>query len=1057
MKQWTVEEFKNPPAYYRGAPFWAWNNRLDQKQLVKQIACFKEMGMGGFHIHCRVGLDTPYLGEEFMEAVSACEKEGERLGLYTYLYDEDRWPSGAAGGLVTKDKAYRSRHLLFVPAAWGIEEDERRKRLARYRICLEEKCLKSYTLLRSPYSAGIGSEGGTDGEMRTEQEKDGENIWELYLEIADPTPWHNNQTYVDTLNKKAVQKFIEITHEAYYELLGEKFGREVPSIFTDEPQFHRKETLNYAEEKKALRIPYTDGFEAFYRERFGEEFLERFPEVIWELPGGEISSARYQYHEGIAELFSASFADTIGGWCEEHGLMLTGHMMEEPTLLSQTSALGEAMRSYRSFQQPGIDMLCDWREYTTAKQAQSAAHQYGRQGVLSELYGVTNWDFDFRGHKLQGDWQAALGVTRRVPHLSWASMEGEAKRDYPASIFYQSPWYREYKTVEDHFARVNTAMMDGKPIVHVAVIHPIESYWLHFGPKEQTAQVREALEQQFREVTEWLLFGTIDFDFLAESLLAQQPVACEAGRLLVGCMVYDAVLVPGCDTLRNTTLRYLEEFAASGGEVIFAGKVPEYIDARKNPAGKKLAETCKKVSMSRTDLLNALESFREVEIRRPDGKRADQFLYQMRKQEEERWIFIANGRKPKNQDLPERINYQIRIKGEWNIVVCDTLDGMLYSCASEVREGWTSFTHVLDMHDSLLLYLLPVKEKPEVRFGSELHSRGRTKAIRDVNDDGQAGLTVSGFVRKSEVNFLQPQSFVLEEENVLLLDQCEYCIDDEEWQEYDELLRIDNKLRERFGYPKRMEAWPQPWVQEKTEKESHRISLRFCVQSEISWKNVRLALENVEKAEILWNGQVVEKKQCGWYVDESIHKIELGDLLAGENVLIVRYPWGERTNLEWMYLLGEFGVRTAGRNTCITRLPEKLCFGDYTVQGLPFYTGNVRYFVPFEVSEGSYGLQISYFRSPLLKVSVDGGEWQQIAYAPYEASLGKLSSGLHTLEIICYGNRFNGFGAVHCCDETEEWMGPNAWRTEGERYSYEYQLKRAGILKTPVIYREEKE
>ena len=78
--------------------------------------------------------------------------------------------------------------------------------------------------------------------------------------------------------------------------------------------------------------------------------------------------------------------------------------------------------------------------------------------MLSELYGVTNWDFDFRGHKLQGDWQAALGVTVRVPHLTWTSMAGEAKRDYPASIGSQSPWYREYSYLEDHFARVTTAM-----------------------------------------------------------------------------------------------------------------------------------------------------------------------------------------------------------------------------------------------------------------------------------------------------------------------------------------------------------------------------------------------------------------------------------------------------------------------------------------------------------------------------------------------------------------------------------------------------------------------
>src|SRR5690606_6060831 len=156
-----------------------------------------------------------------------------------------------------------------------------------------------------------------------------------------------------------------------------------------------------------------------------------------------------------------------------------------PTLESQTHATGEAMRSLRAFQIPGIDMLCDNMELTTAKQAQSVAHQYGREGVLSELYGVTNWDFDFVGHKAQGDWQAALGVTVRVPHLAWVSMAGEAKRDYPASIFYQSPWFREYPLIEDHFARVNVAMTRGQPLVRVGVVHPIESYWLAYGPEEQ--------------------------------------------------------------------------------------------------------------------------------------------------------------------------------------------------------------------------------------------------------------------------------------------------------------------------------------------------------------------------------------------------------------------------------------------------------------------------------------------------------------------------------------------------------------------------------------------
>ena len=148
----------------------------------------------------------------------------------------------------------------------------------------------------------------------------------------------------------------------------------------------------------------------------------------------------------------------------------------------------------------GIDMLADAREYTTAKQAQSVSRQMGRSGVISELYGVTNWNFDFRGHKLQGDWQAALGVTVRVPHLSWMYMGGESKRDYPAPIDSHSPWYRKYTLIEDHFARVNVAMTRGKAVVHVGVVHPIESMFMEFGPEKETIEKRSLMEEQFQNL-----------------------------------------------------------------------------------------------------------------------------------------------------------------------------------------------------------------------------------------------------------------------------------------------------------------------------------------------------------------------------------------------------------------------------------------------------------------------------------------------------------------------------------------------------------------------------
>src|SRR5439155_16743402 len=256
--------------------------------------------------------------------------------------------------------------------------------------------------------------------------------------------------------------------------------------------------------------------------------------------------------------------------------------------------------------------------------------QFGRAGVLSELYGVTNWDFDFVGHKAQGDWQATMGVTVRVPHLAWVSMAGESKRDYPAAIGYQSPWFGEYPLVEDHFARVNTVMTRGRPIVRVGVIHPLESFWLAWGPVEQNSGEWDEREAAFADITRWLLFAPIDFDFISEALLPTQSPKQSGKQFSAGKMNYDAVIVPGLRTIRATTLRRLEQFARAGGAVIFAGSVPQLVDAAPPAAPAKLAKRCRATPWNRRTILDALRPFKEIDIRNEDGSPADSILYQLR-------------------------------------------------------------------------------------------------------------------------------------------------------------------------------------------------------------------------------------------------------------------------------------------------------------------------------------------------------------------------------------------------------------------------------------------
>ena len=749
----------------------------------------------------------------------------------------------------------------------------------------------------------------------------------------------------------------------------------------------------------------------------------------------------------MCERFVQAFADNCGTWCKEHGIALTGHVMEEPTLKSQTSSLGEAMRNYRGFGIPGIDMLCARFEFTTAKQTQSAVHQYGREGMLSELYGVTGWDFDFRGHKLHGDWQAALGVTVRVPHLSWVSMGGEAKRDYPASIHYQSPWWEKYSLVEDHFARVNTAMTRGKAEVKVGVIHPIESYWLHFGPSEQTAIVRDNMDENFQNITKWLLFGGVDFDFISESLL---PDLCTeaSSPLKVGEMAYDMILVPGCETLRSTTLERLEGFAKAGGKLVFVGDIPTLEDARQSARGHVLAEKVKVVQFNKGSVLDAVEEVRLVELRNETGALTTNLLHQLRVDGDGRWLFIAHGAEPRNKHISEKQDVTIRVKGAWKVTIYNTMTGEQEEVKQGLKGDVTEVYQTMYDYDSLLLWLEPiaVNVADGVVTGSIEVQSNRADQNRDKDT-----VKVAGDARS--IALPDYVEYTLSEPNALLLDIAEYALDGGEWHAKEELLRLDVECRKMLGWSTDIAHVAQPWSMEE-ETEFHRVSLKFKIESVLEYEGTHLAIEKAEDVKIRWNGKEVDNQVVGWYVDKAIQTIALPKIKKGDNILEVEVPIGKRTMVEWMYLLGDFGVEVFGKNARIIAKRDKLAFGDVTVQGLPFYTGNITYHIPIETEGGEISIRSGFYVGAMQEASLNGKDAISMIYPPYTANLGRVEAGKYTIDLTFYGTRQNGFGALHLADEKRAFLNPSSWRTTGDHWCYEYMLRKMGVLVTPEITEE---
>ena len=219
-----LERFSQPDSEFRGMPFWAWNSKLQPEELRRQIGIFRQMGFGGFFMHARVGLSTEYLGKEWFDCIRICCEEARKFGMQAWLYDEDRWPSGAAGGMVTRNDQYKMKDLRYECVQTLRDALTSENTLAFFIVSgdLAERTLKCYRRIEPAHDVNL---------------QDGESLLRFYWKNEARTSWFNGETYLDTMNAEAVSSFIAATHEAYKANIGELFGQSVPGIFTDEPCF----------------------------------------------------------------------------------------------------------------------------------------------------------------------------------------------------------------------------------------------------------------------------------------------------------------------------------------------------------------------------------------------------------------------------------------------------------------------------------------------------------------------------------------------------------------------------------------------------------------------------------------------------------------------------------------------------------------------------------------------------------------------------------------------------------------------------------------------------
>ena len=560
MNKETELRLCNPGAEYRGKPFWSWNGALEEEELLRQIDVMKEMGFGGYFMHSRTGLITEYLGEKWFSLIRKCSEYGYEHGMESWIYDEDRWPSGTCGGLVTRNKEYRLRFLSeYESDEAALANPDVVRIVERYALRIENGCLKEAKRLEAGEKAPAGYRYAVYAE-----------------ELMHESDFYNGTAYLDTMNGEAVQEYLNSTLDAHTDECGDMLGKQIKGVFTDEP--HRGALFNgfgILNGNRANMIPYTGKLFEAYKAKYGEELC--VPEIYYLTETDAKNETAKKYIDVLDDLFTQNFAQAYAAWCKEHNIIFTGHILHEDSLSIQTSLSGSMMRFYEYMDYPGIDNLsahngCYW----AAIQCASVARQMGKPFVLSELYGCTGWDMPLSEYKRIGDWHALFGINLRCPHLSWYTMKGEAKRDYPTSILHQNAWYKDWKLLEDYFARIGIILTEGKRTAELLVIHPVERMWEYvrkgwmdgFVPADRRI---EELDSSFISQCMQLIEAQQEFDYGDEELLAKYASVGrdEKGAYLkVGRAIYRTVLLAKDQAVRDSTKTVLDAFVEQGGKVV---------------------------------------------------------------------------------------------------------------------------------------------------------------------------------------------------------------------------------------------------------------------------------------------------------------------------------------------------------------------------------------------------------------------------------------------------------------------------------------------------------
>ncbi len=382
-----------------------------------RITELREKGYGGIvtNVAAKDYLDDDDEWRLMAEKAAVCKE----LGLRMWLYDEDGYPSGAAGThTLDANPDYEARAAVMV-SSWLAPGESfvqalphgHEKLLAAVCYTVAGGAPTDEELLR-PYARPAGDETGA---VRFCNDTQTPMLCLTFYQkrMYEGAHCQHNvascRRYLDVSNRDAVAEFINNTYRRYTAAVGQYYavniGDEgedavIEAIFTDEPSYMGC-YLNAGLYPPHITHPYDDTIPLYPVVNWGRDFAGRFAAcygyslvdnltALFLGEGEAFCRVRLHFHQLMSELYEQAFFAQIGDYCGSVGLNFSGHLLLEDEMNLHVKYEGNFFKLLRHMHIPGIDMLQStpqtvWDVAFTPRLVRSISELHGCGHVMDEV------------------------------------------------------------------------------------------------------------------------------------------------------------------------------------------------------------------------------------------------------------------------------------------------------------------------------------------------------------------------------------------------------------------------------------------------------------------------------------------------------------------------------------------------------------------------------------------------------------------------------------------------------------------------------------------------